>query len=1074
MNFASFLRLVRETATTGRTLGTQPQGRLQIAMTDSAAGSSGVQMQPGAASLNQSATFGGPGGMAGALGTSTLVPGASMVGAGGVPRHGGTAMISQHHGSTLPNEFQQSLLGTAQGFAQPSHVPGGNPVLDGTAAIASALGMAPLGGAALAQNVGGFGVGGGAETRVPMAAQAIMLLDSATGQWEPAWAQAQYIHSATQAVVAFDVVRDAPRVAIPHVPVERVRAVDAVLDGPDSGSTRAVPGTMPAGTGVYVVEAGRQVRWSAATVECVQPPGASTQGFLPFVTYNVVGKGGGRLLGLPYWLVAVDDGSGAPTVEQKELRQGMQVTAKYQGRSWYPGRLQRDNGDDTFDVRYDDGELEAAVPVRFIAGWHPHAGSRAVLPAAVASSVLAPGTRVRAPRPDGRAMEGVVVRVSDVDPATRAPGRLDIRFSDGFLEVGVAAHAVAVLPDGANGASVRESKQSGAPTGRQWLRKGSRVRGTARSNVAGRGGIVERVNRDGTYDVRFDGDTIAVQMDATEVEEDVSTAGLPVGCRVTARFRGGRRWFPGTVRAVAGDGSLTIAYDDGDVEAGVPAAFARRSDGAEGNSAGWVNEAADRGRFDTTSHGAIFPQARRLPSLSLGDRVEARTRLRFGQWTPGQVASVNNDATFDIRFTDGVIERGIAVSNIRRPNSVPNNQRDLGDSKNAAGAAPPPSSVDPFSRGTDARDRRLDHTLPVGTLVEAKFRGGSKWFSGRVVAANVDGSYHVRFDDGDEDVAVCSSDVRRQAEHRAPKQQQTDALMPRGTRVLARFKGGADWFKGVVEGDNSDGTYHVLFDDGDRDRHVPSGIDNIRPQRRSHQGDTKQSRDAGETKGLSRSKPRVGAQVKAKYKGGRQWFQGVVQRENRDGTFDVLFDDGDRDEAVPLDNINLAPMSSGERKTSQPIISSASLQRGAKVEAKFKNGKRWFKGEIQRENRDGTYEVLFDDGDRDLAVPRDNVKLITSRVQPASSDSKEASAGSGSGAQAASRPSRVSESSGSRFGVSRRPARPRPASRSRVGSSKPRTSLRDRVLARATSGSGAAQPTSSKPTRPTRPAASKK
>merc|ERR1719238_875763 len=115
-----------------------------------------------------------------------------------------------------------------------------------------------------------------------------------------------------------------------------------------------------------------------------------------------------------------------------------------------------------------------------------------------------------------------------------------------------------------------------------------------------------------------------------------------------------------------------------------------------------------------------------------------------------------------------------------------------------------------------------------------------------------------------------------------------------------------------------------------------------------------------------------GSKVQAKFKNGKRWFNGEIQRENRDGTYEVLFDDGDRDLAVPHENIKSQDVQAPIQSTSSHA---AVLTRGTKVEARFKNGKRWFKGEIQRENRDGSYEVLFDDGDRDLAVPRENIKV---------------------------------------------------------------------------------------------------
>ena len=41
------------------------------------------------------------------------------------------------------------------------------------------------------------------------------------------------------------------------------------------------------------------------------------------------------------------------------------------------------------------------------------------------------------------------------------------------------------------------------------------------------------------------------------------------------------------------------------------------------------------------------------------------------------------------------------------------------------------------------------------------------------------------------------------------------------------------------------------------------------------------------------------------------------------------------------------------------------LREGDKVEARCKGSKKHFAGKIYLDNRDGTYDVKFDDGDRD-------------------------------------------------------------------------------------------------------------
>ena len=45
-----------------------------------------------------------------------------------------------------------------------------------------------------------------------------------------------------------------------------------------------------------------------------------------------------------------------------------------------------------------------------------------------------------------------------------------------------------------------------------------------------------------------------------------------------------------------------------------------------------------------------------------------------------------------------------------------------------------------------------------------------------------------------------------------------------------------------------------------------------------------------------------------------------------------------------------------------------SISKGDRVEAKLKGWTKYYKGKITRENRDGTYDILFDDGERKSKV----------------------------------------------------------------------------------------------------------
>merc|ERR1711871_333307 len=97
--------------------------------------------------------------------------------------------------------------------------------------------------------------------------------------------------------------------------------------------------------------------------------------------------------------------------------------------------------------------------------------------------------------------------------------------------------------------------------------------------------------------------------------------------------------------------------------------------------------------------------------------------------------------------------------------------------------------------------------------------------------------------------------------------------------------------------------------------------------------------------------------------------------DNRDGTYDVKFDDGDRDRKVPEGSIKKA--GGGSRRGRSSAFDSDvddKLREGDKVESRCKGSKKYYPGKIFMDNRDGTYDVKFDDGDRDRKVPEGSIK----------------------------------------------------------------------------------------------------
>ena len=46
-----------------------------------------------------------------------------------------------------------------------------------------------------------------------------------------------------------------------------------------------------------------------------------------------------------------------------------------------------------------------------------------------------------------------------------------------------------------------------------------------------------------------------------------------------------------------------------------------------------------------------------------------------------------------------------------------------------------------------------------------------------------------------------------------------------------------------------------------------------------------------------------------------------------------------------------------------------------KVEARFGGGEKWFKGKVSRARSDGTFDILYEDGDTEMRVKRELVRV---------------------------------------------------------------------------------------------------
>ena len=119
-----------------------------------------------------------------------------------------------------------------------------------------------------------------------------------------------------------------------------------------------------------------------------------------------------------------------------------------------------------------------------------------------------------------------------------------------------------------------------------------------------------------------------------------------------------------------------------------------------------------------------------------------------------------------------------------------------------------------------------------------------------------------------------------------------------------------------------------------------------------------------------------------RYRGkGTKWFKGRITRDNYDGTFDIDYDDGDRDAGALATNIRLQDGGDALRSPTRGGGGSGGgggggIREGSKVEARYRGKSRYYPGVVRRENRDGTFDIDYDDGEKEMFVAVELIRLL--------------------------------------------------------------------------------------------------
>ena len=239
----------------------------------------------------------------------------------------------------------------------------------------------------------------------------------------------------------------------------------------------------------------------------------------------------------------------------------------------------------------------------------------------------------------------------------------------------------------------------------------------------------------------------------------------------------------------------------------------------------------------------------------------------------------------------------------------------------------------------------------MGETVEARYKNGSQYYKGNIVSVNSNGTYDIRYDDGDEERNVSAYKIRRKAG--AASHQTKGRRRRRGALDRGREK----YYKGKISRDRMDGTYDINYDDGEKELRVEERLirkladDSISPR--------------------PSDSFREGDKVEARYRGREKYYPGKISRDRGDGTYDIAYDDGERETRVEAKLI----------RSKDGGGSSDKLREGDEIEARYRGREKYYKGTISRDRGDGTYDISYDDGEKETRVEE---RLIRKRERGSS------------------------------------------------------------------------------------------
>lgn len=260
-----------------------------------------------------------------------------------------------------------------------------------------------------------------------------------------------------------------------------------------------------------------------------------------------------------------------------------------------------------------------------------------------------------------------------------------------------------------------------------------------------------------------------------------------------------------------------------------------------------------------------------------------------------------------------------------------------------------------------------------GQPVEARYRGKSRYYPGRISRVHRDGTCDIDYDDGKTEHVVDPSLIRsRPPQNDSPSDSSFSGNeLKEGSKIEARLKGRSRYYPGTVTRVCFNGFVDIDYDNGEQERAVEPFLVRLRNPPSMIYKDSDRDKNGGISEKLEE-----GMDVEARYKGRHHYSPGKITRVYRDGLCDILYDGGEKERQVDSSLVRKA--GSARSSSHKPLRRSTdSILEGDAVEANYRGKGKYYSGRVALVRSDRTFDINYDDGDKEIRVAAADIRLTT-------------------------------------------------------------------------------------------------